>query len=62
MWFVNENAISVNEKTMATFKRKHHDLRRTASAPGQKKLGFKPSPERQLKQRYLLIRFTALDY
>ena len=63
MWFVNENVRSVNEKRMPTLKRKHDDLRRTASAPGQKRSShLKLSPEKQLKQRYLLIRFTALGY
>ena len=42
MWCVNENVRSVNEKRMPTLKRKHDDLRRTASAPGQKKLTFEP--------------------
>ena len=59
LWFVNENVRSVNKKRMPTLKRKHADLRWTASCPGQKKLAFK---ERQLKQRFLLIRFTALGY
>ena len=54
---------SVNEKRMPTLKRKHYDLRRTASAPGQKRSShLKLSPAKQLKQRYLLIRFTALGY
>ena len=42
MWFVNENVRSVNKKRMPTLKRKHDDLRRTASAPGRKKLALKP--------------------
>ena len=43
MWCVNENVRSVNEKKrMPTLKRKHDDLRRTASSLGQKKLAFKP--------------------
>ena len=42
MWCVNENMRSVNEKRMPTLKRKHDNLCRTASAPGQKKLAFKP--------------------
>ena len=42
MWCVNKNVRSVNEKRMPTLKRKHDDLRWTASAPGQKKLVFKP--------------------
>ena len=43
MWCgVNENVRSANEKRMPTLKRKHDDLRWTASAPGQKKLTFKP--------------------
>ena len=42
MWCgVNENVRSANEKRMPTLKRKHDDLRWTASAPGQKKLAFK---------------------
>ena len=39
---INENVTNVNEKRMPSLKRKHDDLRRTASAPGQKKLAFKP--------------------
>ena len=62
VWCVNENVRNENEKRMPTLKRKHDDLRLTASASGQKKLASKPTPERQLKQRYLLIRFTTLGY
>ena len=42
IWCVNENVRSANKKRMPTLKRKHDDLRRTASAPGRKKLAFKP--------------------
>ena len=34
MWCVNEKVRSVNEKKMPTLKRKHDDLRQTASVPG----------------------------
>ena len=62
MWLVNENVGSVNQKRMPTLKRKHDDMRQTASAQGKRNSRLNLSPERQLKQRYLLIRFTALGY
>ena len=47
---------------MPTWKRTLNDLRRTASAPGQKKLAFKAILRKTAEIEVFLIRFIALDY
>ena len=62
VWCVNENVRNLNEKRMPTLKRKHHDLRLKLLLQDKRNSRLNLSPERQLKQRYLLIRFTTLGY
>ena len=50
---------NLNEKRMPTLKRKHHDLRLTASAPGQKKLASKPISRKTAKAE---VSFNSFHY
>ena len=59
VWCVNENVRNVNEKRMPTLKRKHDDLRLTASAPGQKKLASKPISRKAAKTE---VSFNSFHY
>ena len=62
MWCVNENVRSVNEKRMPTWKGNMMICVEQLLPQGKRNSYLNVSPERQLKQRYLLIPFTALGY